>query len=313
MYDARNERKEFVADGRREAISKACDFFGASEDELEIGEPAEGAVFGLASRSVVVAALRDRTPPPPDRGGDRGGSRDRDRDRGRGRGGGRERGRERGGDRDRGRGGDRDRGRDRGGRRGPRASDSDEPREATPPPESTEPSVGTAVGELGSVGEFVLGTIERIDVGPFEIVENADEGLLAIEVRGAAAPHLVGSDGRAVDALQLLANQVAGRESDAPPRVVLDVEGDGDAREDRLVRLAERVAKRAIDSGRAVRLDPMNGRDRRQIHLALRELEGVATVSSGEGRYRQVLVVPEGAPEYEEAQRDAGDSARRSG
>ena len=48
-------------------------------------------------------------------------------------------------------------------------------------------------------------------------------------------------------------------------------------------------------------LDPMGPRDLRSIHVALRDAEGVATMSVGEGRYRQVLVVPEGAPEYEEA------------
>lgn len=172
--------------------------------------------------------------------------------------------------------------------------------------------MGHAAGELGAVGQFVLGVIERVDLGPFEIAETSDEGLLAFEVRGAAAPHLVGSDGRAVDALQLLANQVAGRESSEPPRVVLEVEGDADAREDRLTKLAQRVAKRALDTGHAVRLDPMNGRDRRQIHLALRDEESVVTMSSGEGRYRQVLVVPEGAPEFEDAQREARAAAQRS-
>jgi predicted RNA-binding protein Jag len=45
----------------------------------------------------------------------------------------------------------------------------------------------------------------------------------------------------------------------------------------------------------------MNSRDRRTIHVTIRDIEGVATTSIGEGRYRQVLVVPEGAPEYEDA------------
>ena len=35
--------------------------------------------------------------------------------------------------------------------------------------------------------------------------------------------------------------------------------------------------------------------------MALRETDGVATMSTGSGRYRQVVIVPEGAPEYEEA------------
>ena len=45
----------------------------------------------------------------------------------------------------------------------------------------------------------------------------------------------------------------------------------------------------------------MSPGDRRIIHVALRERDGVVTMSRGEGRYRQVLVVPEGAAEYDEA------------
>jgi spoIIIJ-associated protein len=168
-------------------------------------------------------------------------------------------------------------------------------------------------GTVGDVGAFVCGVIERMDLGPFEIGESGEGGLLVLQVGGAAAPGLAGSDGRAVDALQLLANQAAGRLSEDPPRVVLDVEGDVEARESRLTKLAQRVARRAQETGRVVRLDPMNGKDRRIIHLALRDEEDVATMSSGEGRYRQVVVVPEGAPEFEEARRESEAAAERSG
>lgn len=315
MFDEKNERKEFVADDRTEAVAKACEFFGVGEDALDLGGFESGAVYGLASRTVIVASLKDRTPPDPggggggDRGGrgrdrdDRGGRGGRDRDRG-GRGGGR--------DRDRGgRGGGRDR--DRGGRGG--RSDRSEERDEAPraeKPAPSEPSVGSVEGEIGEIGEFVLGVIERMDLGPFEIKESAEDDLLAFELSGTAALEVAGSDGRAVDALQVLANQVASQLSEDPPRVVLDVEGDSDAREDRLETLAKRVATRAIDSGNTVRLDPMNGSDRRMIHLALKELDGVVTMSSGEGRYRQVLVVPEGAAEYEEALRESEAADQRN-
>lgn len=305
MFDEKNERKEFVAEDRADAVAKACEFFGVEESALEIGSFPDKSVYGLASRTVIVAALKDRTPPAPGGGGG-GGDRDRG-DRG-GRGRGRDRddrgGRDRGG-RGRDRGG-RGRDRDRGSRGEARAEEG-----AAPPPEPTEPSVGKALGELGEVGQFVLGVVERMDLGPFEVSENSEDDLLAFEVKGPAALAVSGSDGRAVDALSLIANQVASRLSDDPPRVVLDVEGDSDAREDRLDTLARRVASRAIDTGRTVKLDAMNGRDRRMIHIALRDHDGVVTMSSGEGRYRQVLVVPEGAPEFEEAQREASAAAER--
>ena len=45
---------------------------------------------------------------------------------------------------------------------------------------------------------------------------------------------------------------------------------------------------------------------------ALRDNPDVATMSTGEGRYRQVLVVPKGAPEYEQARREAAAAASRT-
>jgi spoIIIJ-associated protein len=115
-----------------------------------------------------------------------------------------------------------------------------------------------------------------------------------------------------VDALQLLANQAASRGDTEGPRIVLEVEGDAESREELLSRLAERVARRARETGRAIALDPMSGRDRRIIHIALRDEQDIATMSIGEGRYRQVVVVPEGAPEYAQARREAAAAANRN-
>ncbi|MBW2400371.1 MAG: hypothetical protein JRG80_14005 [Deltaproteobacteria bacterium] len=299
MYDSKNERHEFIAGNRDDAVRKATDYFGVDAGELELAGFSEGAVYGLGGRSVIVASLRNRKVPTPGRSGG-GGGRDRDRDSGR---------------EDRGRGGRRDRGgRERGGRSSSRRerSDQDSERPAVEPePEAapTEPSVGAPRGDIGEIGRFVLGIIERMNIGPFDIAESSEGKLLAFELKGRAAEVLASGDGRPVDALQLLANQLAARDEDNPRRVVLDVEGNVDAREDFLSGLAARAAGRARKTGRAVALDPMNGRDRRSIHIALQDESDVATMSSGEGRYRQVVIVPEGAPEYEEARRES-DSAR---
>jgi spoIIIJ-associated protein len=310
MYDAMNEAHEFVGETRDEAIERACKFFAMTVDALSVHELRPGEVYGLGGRCAIVVAPRNRAPVA--RGGDRGerGERhergDRDRDRGRGRS---ERGE--GG----GRGGRRERGGDRG--RGSRAESfsDEEPAQAhreESPAAATEPSIGTPRGSLGEIGRYMLGMIERMELGPFEIGENADAQVLVIDVTGPAARALGAGDGRPVDALQLLANQAASRGEVEGPRIVLEVEGDAESRENLLSRLAERVARRARETGRAVALDPMNGRDRRIIHIALRDQGDVATMSIGEGRYRQVVVVPEGAPEYEQARREAAAAAQRN-
>jgi spoIIIJ-associated protein len=292
VYDLRNEAHEFVADGREDAIAKAVNFFGVEAEALLIKVYTESEVSGLAGRTLVVAVPRDRKP-----------TQERPRSRDRGERGGRDRG-ERGG-RDRGERGGRDRGEreDRGGR----SSHAAAPR---PLREAAEPSVGTARGELSGAGKFLLGLIERLDVGPFEIGESEEGELLVYEITGEAAKGLSGDDGRPIDALQLVVNQAARHMEDDPKRVVLDVEGNPEARERFLSRLAERVVSRARQGGRAIALDPMSPRDRRIIHLAVRSHEGIATMSMGDGRYRQVVIVPEGAPEYEEAAKQSEQAER---
>ena len=304
MYEPRNEAHEFVGDDRAEAVRKAVAFFGLEEEGLVVRALDGATVYGLGGRTVVVAAPKNRAPVRRSEGGSSG-ERDRDRDRDRGRREGRREGR-------------RDEGRRGNGRRDEGRRESAPPMERgfEPAPQAPEiprgePSVGRPKGTLSEIGEFVRGTIERLDLGGFEIGESEDEEVRAFEVTGTAARALAGGDGRAVDALALIVNQAAQKGDEDAKKVVLDVEGNTEAREGFLTRLAQRAVARAREAGRAIALDPMNGRDRRIIHLAVREEEGVASMSMGEGRYRQVVVVPEGAPEYDEARRQSEAAGQR--
>jgi spoIIIJ-associated protein len=282
VYDGRMEPHEFMGADRNEAVAKACSFFGAQESDLVIHELDPTEVYGIGARTVVVAVPAN-LPQRPSRSAR--GEREERPERGRGR----ERGRERG---PRGRGG---------------------PARAVEAPVDEEPvgeSVGTARTTLGEVGEYVKGILERMDLGPFEVGESEDEGDLAVvQLTGAAASRLRSGESRAAEGIQLLANQLSMRLG-LERRVVVDVEGESMEREAFLERIAERAATRARDSGRAVALEPMNGRDRRVIHVALRDAPDIATMSIGEGRYRQVVVVPKGAPEYEEARRYESEATR---
>jgi spoIIIJ-associated protein len=313
MYDARSEAHEFLSDTVSEAINKACTFFGVDEDALTVKEFDSVSVSGLGARALIGAQPTESIGKvaPSGRGGDRDRGRGRDRERPRDRDRERPRDRDRGGDRDRGRGGyrDRDRGgdRDRDSERPSARGSSDEA--LAEPVMSDEPSVGTVQGEVGPVGEFLVGLLERMNLGPFQLEESEEERFLVYQIAGPAAQSLGAGEGRAPDAIQLLANQAAGQFFEEPKRVVVDVDGNRQKRESFLTRAAERAAERARETGRSVVLEAMNAKDRRGIHMALRDTEGVATMSTGEGRYRQVVVVPEGAPDYDEAQEYAARAA----
>jgi spoIIIJ-associated protein len=294
-YESKHESREFVGVNRSDAVTKACAFFQIAEDALNIKELGPDRVAGIGDRVLVIAEPQDAPKRPPQREG-RGSDREaRGRDR-------EPRAREgRGRDRE-GRGREREsRGRDREGRGRERLQGSDRERSAPEPIEPEGDSVGTVQGEIGAIGAFVQGIVERMDLGSFEISESQDGDLTVVELTGPAARQLRATDGRASEGIQLLVNQVAARSEEHEGRVVIDVEGDQAQREGVLERAADQAAKRALDSGRAVALEPMNAKDRRIVHVALRDTENIATMSIGEGRYRQVVVVPEGAPEYEEA------------
>lgn len=312
MYDTRSELHEFVGADRAEAQSKACAFFGVGETELEIGLPASSEVMGLAGRVVIVAGLkgrqrafrsgggRDEHGDRPDRAERRGGESARGRDRGR-------RGEDASGVGREARGG-------RSSREEPAPRDEREPRPGSAPRARTDDgtSIGSATTPLTRIGEFVQGLVERIALGGFEIAESTEGDVIAVQLRGDAATRLGEGDARVADAIQLLANQASMRDGESAKRVVVETEGDGgEGREHHLTRLAERAAKRALETGRAVAIDAMSPRDRRVIHVSLRETADIATMSIGAGRYRQVVVVPAGAPEYEEARRQAEASGRR--
>jgi len=300
-----SEAHEFIGRDRKEALEKALAYFGVGEDELAIAEVDATKASGLGTR-VALVVYRRAAGHPSTRAGAGGGE---------GRRGGREGGREREARGRGGRGREEERGRGRSderGERGRRGGRNDRDRggereraERRAAAEPVGPSVGTARGELGEIGSFVKGLVERMGLGPFEIGESRDnEDVIVVQLSGPGATRLAGGDGRAVDAVQLLANQVSMRVGgDEAKRVVIEVEGSTDQRADLLSRIAERAAQRARETGRPVALEAMSPRDRRAVHVALRDVEGIATMSVGEGRYRQVVVVPDSAPEYEEARR----------
>jgi spoIIIJ-associated protein len=310
MYDATSEPNEFVAETRAEAITKATRFYAVDEAELIIKEPSD--VFGLGARAVVVAIPKSASGPRPSRSSEPGRERGDRGDRGRGRSRRSGKAGDSGGDRDSSRKPDRERGAtQRGAQEGPRAAEGNRAEKAEKV-EKIEDSTGTPVGELTEIGDYVLGVVERMSIGSFELSESEEGEFIVLELRGGAADALSSGDRRAIGAVQLLANQAAVRADDAAKRVVLDCGGDEEDRQSFLERQAGRAADRALDSGRSVALDPMNGRDRRALHVAVREIDRVVTMSVGSGRYRQVVIVPEGAPEYEEAVKASRDAEAKA-
>ncbi len=98
--------------------------------------------------------------------------------------------------------------------------------------------------------------------------------------------------GALLEAVQHLVNRVVNPRSEGRKWVNLEVGGFSEEGDPAVKGMAERLAAAARRTGKVLAIAPITARERRQIHLALVGVEGVATRSEGEGIFRQLLIIP---------------------
>lgn len=103
---------------------------------------------------------------------------------------------------------------------------------------------------------------------------------------------IIGRRGETLDALQYLTGLVANRVDNAYYRVTIDIGNYREKREQALAGLAKKVAGQAARTGRRTSLEPMNPYERRIIHTAVQEVEGVTSWSVGSEPNRHVIIGP---------------------
>ena len=103
---------------------------------------------------------------------------------------------------------------------------------------------------------------------------------------------LIGRKGERLSALQHLVNLMLSRRMGTWTRVLVDVEDYRGRRERQVVEVASRAAEHVRETGQMLQLEPMSALERRWIHLALRDVEGITTQSIGEEPMRRVVVLP---------------------
>ena len=116
------------------------------------------------------------------------------------------------------------------------------------------------------------------------------EGNVFANMTGDTLGILIGRRGETLDALQYLTSLKVNRGQEGYTRVTLDTENYRAKREEALTRLANRMANRAIKTGRKVSLEPMNPYERRILHSALQANDQVDTHSEGEEPNRHVVI-----------------------
>ena len=103
---------------------------------------------------------------------------------------------------------------------------------------------------------------------------------------------LIGRHGQTLEAIQELARTSVGRRLDQRIRVVVDVGDYRKRQDDRLIEQAHEVAERVASTGSEEALEPMNPYQRKLVHDAVAEIDGVESVSEGADPERYVVIRP---------------------
>lgn len=253
-----------------EAKETALDQLGVAEDDAEF-EVVEEPKPGLFGRTRGEARVRARVRPATPRNKTERDRRSRNKDR----------------QREGGNGGDR---RDKPRAQRPKKTESPrenrEPREPREKVEVDPEVVGT------TAAEFLSGLVTAFGATCTVAVHRDDEEI-EVTVEGDELGLLVGPGGATLQAIQDLTRVASQRRlGDQDTRLRIDIAGYRERRREALGRFALKVAAEVKETGSARMLEPMSSADRKIVHDALVEFEGVQTRSEGEDPKRRVVVEP---------------------
>ncbi len=138
--------------------------------------------------------------------------------------------------------------------------------------------------------EFLESVIGQFHKGNYTLTPVKTETGYVIKISGDDAGALIGRKGETMEALSYLTGLAANRSDDSFEKISVDVADYRQKREKDLEASAKKAAAKVLKTGRPFGFEPMNPYDRRIIHAAISQIEGVKSESKGEGNSRRVMV-----------------------
>ena len=151
-----------------------------------------------------------------------------------------------------------------------------------------EPSAA-ALEKIEKAKTYLLSILSQMGVEA-ELVVNAGAESAMIDIVSANSGTVIGKRGETLDALQYLTFMIANRGDKEYYRIILNSANYRERRRKTLEELAAKIARNVLRSGRQTTLEPMNPYERRIIHSAIAEIDGVSSRSVGEEPYRKVVI-----------------------
>ena len=137
--------------------------------------------------------------------------------------------------------------------------------------------------------DYITSILRAMDIEvEFTVYQNESGAVINIESNNNGT--IIGRRGETLDAIQYLCSIIANKGDKDYYRITIDCLGYRNKRKDTLEQLAAKVAKSVLRTGRSQPLEPMNPYERRVIHSAISNIEGVSSRSVGEEPYRKIII-----------------------
>lgn len=151
--------------------------------------------------------------------------------------------------------------------------------------------VTVVIDPLEEARKFLTDVSEQMGA-PVNIETHRDGKQVHFILSGEKIALLIGKRGQTLNSLQYLTQLVINRYSDQYLTVILDAEDYRNRRNETLIILAQRLAQKALKTGKDVALEPMPSYERKVIHTALAENNRVKTFSDGAEPHRYIVISP---------------------
>src|SRR5437867_3953718 len=154
--------------------------------------------------------------------------------------------------------------------------------------EKLRPQLETFLQGVVRTGRFRL----RFQIQTAEPLADGQSPELLVQLDGEDADLLLARGGEMLAALEHIAAKVLRLSSEEQHLLSFDCHDYKSLHEDELRLMASTAAERVQRTGQPFALSPMNPRERRLVHLALKDHTRVRTESDGAGPHRHVVILP---------------------
>lgn len=143
---------------------------------------------------------------------------------------------------------------------------------------------------MENLDKFMKEFISKLPTPNLEYDIKEENNLIKINIKSEEASYLIGYRGDTINNLQNILSNMASSDKQTKVRVLLNICGYREKREEDLKKLASKIGESVEKTKKSITLEPMIAYDRKIVHTYFQDSENIKTYSVGKEPFRKVVV-----------------------